>query len=111
VCWHSPGEQGNAVVTAVVTAVVCWLVPLCRADHSKRGLTEGSGRAWCVHARQHCDGCAAHWACCLPACLSACANFEIPAPAPAGLSIMCGAIGYLGSLAFVRRIFRNVKVD
>lgn len=32
-------------------------------------------------------------------------------PGAAGLSIMCGAIGYLGSLAFVRRIFRNVKVD
>lgn len=28
----------------------------------------------------------------------------------AGLSIMCGALGYLGALAFVRRIFRNVKV-
>lgn len=28
-----------------------------------------------------------------------------------GLSCMCGAVGYLGSLAFVRRIFRNVKVD
>ncbi|KAI3436249.1 hypothetical protein D9Q98_002302 [Chlorella vulgaris] len=28
-----------------------------------------------------------------------------------GLSMMCGAVGYLGSMAFVRRIFRNVKVD
>ena len=34
-----------------------------------------------------------------------------PAAAAAGLSVMCGSIGYLGSLAFVRRIFRNVKVD
>lgn len=29
----------------------------------------------------------------------------------AGLSMMCGAVGYLGSLAFVRRIFAQVKVD
>ncbi|PRW59993.1 transmembrane 9 superfamily member 1 [Chlorella sorokiniana] len=28
-----------------------------------------------------------------------------------GLSTMCGAVGYLGALAFVRRIFRGLKVD
>lgn len=35
----------------------------------------------------------------------------MPQHPTAGLSTMCGAVGYLGSLAFVRRIFRNVKVD
>jgi transmembrane 9 superfamily protein 3 len=34
-----------------------------------------------------------------------------PASVAAGLSMMCGAVGYLGSLAFVRRIFAQVKVD
>ena len=28
-----------------------------------------------------------------------------------GLGTMCGAIGYLGSSMFVRRIFRNIKCD
>jgi len=28
-----------------------------------------------------------------------------------GLGIMCGAIGYLGSSTFVRRIYRNIKCD
>ena len=28
-----------------------------------------------------------------------------------GLGIMCGALGYLGSAIFVRRIYRNIKVD
>jgi len=28
-----------------------------------------------------------------------------------GLGIMCGAIGYLGSSAFVKRIYRNIKLD
>mmetsp|Transcript_47439 Transcript_47439/g.151954 ORF Transcript_47439/g.151954 Transcript_47439/m.151954 type:complete len:597 (-) Transcript_47439:85-1875(-) len=28
-----------------------------------------------------------------------------------GLGIMCGAIGYLGSSVFVRRIYRNIKCD
>ncbi|KAK9810284.1 hypothetical protein WJX72_007991 [[Myrmecia] bisecta] len=28
-----------------------------------------------------------------------------------GLSIMCGALGYLGSSVFVRRIYRNIKCD
>lgn len=32
-------------------------------------------------------------------------------PPTAGLSTMCGAVGYLGALAFVRRIFRGLKVD
>ncbi|CAM6083304.1 unnamed protein product [Calypogeia fissa] len=28
-----------------------------------------------------------------------------------GLGILCGAVGYLGSSAFVRRIYRNIKCD
>lgn len=28
-----------------------------------------------------------------------------------GLGIMCGALGYLGSSVFVRRIYRNIKCD
>ncbi|KAF7064377.1 hypothetical protein CFC21_070708, partial [Triticum aestivum] len=28
-----------------------------------------------------------------------------------GLGILCGAIGYLGSTLFVRRIYRNIKCD
>ncbi|GAB4823325.1 hypothetical protein N2152v2_010371 [Parachlorella kessleri] len=28
-----------------------------------------------------------------------------------GLSTMCGAVGYLGSAAFVKRIYRNIKCD
>ncbi len=28
-----------------------------------------------------------------------------------GLSIMTGALGYLGSAIFVRRIYRNIKCD
>ena len=28
-----------------------------------------------------------------------------------GLGIMCGALGYLGSAVFVRRIYRNIKCD
>ena len=28
-----------------------------------------------------------------------------------GLGIMCGAIGFLGSSVFVRRIYRNIKCD
>ena len=27
------------------------------------------------------------------------------------LGVTCGAVGYVGSNAFVRRIYRNVKVD
>ena len=27
------------------------------------------------------------------------------------LGIMCGAIGYVGSNSFVRRIYRNIKCD
>jgi transmembrane 9 superfamily member 3 len=27
------------------------------------------------------------------------------------LGIMCGAIGFLGSAVFVRRIYRNIKCD
>ena len=29
----------------------------------------------------------------------------------AGLGTMCGAVGYMGALAFVRRIYRNIKCD
>ena len=28
-----------------------------------------------------------------------------------GLGIMCGAIGYLGAAAFVKRIYKNIKCD
>lgn len=28
-----------------------------------------------------------------------------------GLSLVCGAVGYLGAAAFVRTIYRNVKCD
>ena len=28
-----------------------------------------------------------------------------------GLSTMCGAVGYLGASAFVRTLFRNIKLD
>ena len=28
-----------------------------------------------------------------------------------GLGIMCGAIGFLGSNVFVRRIYRSIKCD
>lgn len=28
-----------------------------------------------------------------------------------GLGTMCGALGYLGSSVFVRRIYRNIKCD
>jgi len=28
-----------------------------------------------------------------------------------GLAILCGAIGYLASAAFVRRIYRSIKCD
>lgn len=28
-----------------------------------------------------------------------------------GLGVMCGAVGYLGATAFVRRIYRNIKCD
>ncbi|KAI4367422.1 hypothetical protein MLD38_023161 [Melastoma candidum] len=28
-----------------------------------------------------------------------------------GLGILCGAVGYLGSNLFVRRIYRNIKCD
>ena len=28
-----------------------------------------------------------------------------------GLSLMCGAVGYLGAAVFVRTIYRNVKCD
>jgi hypothetical protein len=66
------------------------------------------GGTECLHARTHLYGLTLH-AACLPLCLCLTSTFRHLHPA--GLSIMCGAVGYLGSLAFVRRIFRNVKVD
>ena len=75
--------------------------------HTQREFRQNAGGwAWCMYV--HINAVLAASLCMLPASL------PVPPPlppAPAGLSIMCGAVGYLGSLAFVRRIFRNVKVD
>ena len=40
-----------------------------------------------------------------------CFYFGYTAMFCSGLSLVCGAVGYMGAAAFVRTIYRNVKCD